>query len=276
MNLILLDDFDKNSLSILEKLKKQTNKIESVSNYEKLDLSKFENVYLFVAIKNSFANFDVQNFIINNKLKLNIIVVCNKKNMAEPFVTWIKSLIHYTKVDYNISTITMYSTLEEDLKLIGEIISNKPVKKAKENVTIYTDGACSGNPGPGGWGAILICENHVKEISGYDDDTTNNRMELIAVIKALKMLKKKCNVELFSDSAYVVNAINDKWIDGWKNKNWKNSDKEQVKNIELWQELDNLISFHNVTFNKVKGHADDDLNNRCDELATQEIAKHRK
>lgn len=143
----------------------------------------------------------------------------------------------------------------------------------KFNVTIYTDGACSGNPGAGGWGAVLIYGKNKKEISGFDPETTNNKMELTAVIRALETLKTECDVELFSDSAYVVNAINEKWLENWKEKNWIGSDKKPVKNIELWQKLDTLLSKHNVHFNKVKGHADNELNNRCDALATGEIAK---
>ncbi|MBE5755834.1 MAG: ribonuclease HI [Clostridia bacterium] len=141
------------------------------------------------------------------------------------------------------------------------------------NVTIYTDGACSGNPGAGGWGAILMCDGKKKEFSGFDPETTNNKMELTAVIVALTKLKKPCNVELYSDSAYVVNALNQGWLENWKTNGWRGSDKKPVKNIELWQELDKLLGVHNVTFIKVKGHADNEYNNRCDALATGEIAK---
>ncbi len=137
-----------------------------------------------------------------------------------------------------------------------------------KKVTIYTDGACSGNPGPGGWGAILIYGDKQKEISGGAKDTTNNIMEMTAVIEALKLLKEPCEVELFSDSAYVVNAFLQDWISGWVKNNWKNSQKEQVKNKELWLELIELTNTHKVTFNKVKGHSDNELNNRCDYLAT--------
>lgn len=140
-------------------------------------------------------------------------------------------------------------------------------------VTIYTDGACSGNPGPGGWGAVLMCNGNIKEISGYNKNTTNNIMEITAVIEALKLLKYECEVEIYSDSAYVVNAFNQKWIENWKKNNWKNSNKEDVKNKELWEELDKLVSEHKVNFIKVKGHADNKWNNRCDELATGEIKK---
>ncbi len=140
-----------------------------------------------------------------------------------------------------------------------------------ENVTIYTDGACSGNPGPGGWGAILMYKDNKKEISGGKKDTTNNVMELTAVIEALKLLKFPCKVNLYSDSAYVVNAFLQNWIFNWQKNNWKTSDKKEVKNKELWQELIILTHTHDVTFIKVKGHADNEYNNRCDELARKAI-----
>lgn len=140
-----------------------------------------------------------------------------------------------------------------------------------EEVIIYTDGACSGNPGPGGWGSILMYKENIKEISGALKDTTNNVMELTAVVEALKLLKFKCNVKLYSDSAYVVNAFNQKWIYGWIKNGWKNSNKEPVKNKELWEELYSLTKMHNIEFIKVKGHADNKYNNRCDELARNAI-----
>ena len=140
-----------------------------------------------------------------------------------------------------------------------------------EEVIIYTDGACSGNPGPGGWGAILMYKGNQKEISGGKNDTTNNIMELTAVVEGLKLLKFPCKVKLYSDSAYVVNAFNQKWIYGWLKNGWKNASKEPVKNKELWQELYNLTKTHEVEFIKVKGHADNEYNNRCDELARNAI-----
>ncbi len=140
-----------------------------------------------------------------------------------------------------------------------------------EQITIYTDGACSGNPGPGGWGAILMLDNHKKEISGGKKNTTNNIMELTAVIEALKLLKRPCKVDLYSDSAYVVNAFLQHWIEGWIKKGWKNSSKEEVKNKDLWLELIQLTKIHEVTFHKVKGHSDNEFNNRCDELARNAI-----
>lgn len=140
-----------------------------------------------------------------------------------------------------------------------------------KKVTIYTDGACSGNPGPGGWGAVLICDGVQKEISGAQKDTTNNIMEITAVLEALKLLKFECEVEVYSDSAYVVNAFNQKWIENWQKNHWKTSSKEPVKNRELWEELYDLTQKHNTTFIKVKGHSDNELNNRCDYLATSAI-----
>lgn len=142
-----------------------------------------------------------------------------------------------------------------------------------EEVTIYTDGACSGNPGPGGWGALLMYKEKKKEISGGKESTTNNVMELTAVIEGLKLLKFPCKVKLYSDSAYVVNGFNQKWIYGWIKNGWKNSSKEPVKNKELWQELYNLTKIHEVEFIKVKGHADNEFNNRCDELARKAIGE---
>lgn len=139
-------------------------------------------------------------------------------------------------------------------------------------VIIYTDGACSGNPGKGGWGAILIFREKKKEISGYSALTTNNKMELQAVIEALNLLKRKCNVELWTDSNYVKSGITE-WIYNWKKHNWKNSKKESVKNQDLWEKLDKLNNLHNIQWNWIKGHAENELNNRVDELARNEILK---
>ena len=144
-----------------------------------------------------------------------------------------------------------------------------------KEVTIYTDGACSGNPGPGGYGAILIYNGVEKEISGGMESTTNNQMEMLGVIKSLELLKEKCKVTLYSDSAYVINAINNKWIYSWKKNNWIKSDKKKAKNIELWEKILELIEKHDITFVKVKGHADNEYNNRCDKLAVMESQKYK-
>ncbi|MFF2531946.1 ribonuclease HI [Brevibacillus sp. NPDC058079] len=138
-------------------------------------------------------------------------------------------------------------------------------------VDIYTDGACSGNPGPGGWGAVLMYGQHIKEMSGAESHTTNNRMELLAAIKALSTLKEPCKVALYSDSAYLVNCFKQGWYKGWLKNGWKNSKGQQVENQDLWKELLQLMDTHEVEYVKVKGHADNKWNNRCDELATGAI-----
>mgnify|MGYP004525412091 CR=1 FL=1 len=143
----------------------------------------------------------------------------------------------------------------------------------EEKVIIYTDGACSGNPGPGGWGAILMYRGAKKEISGGMKNTTNNIMEITAVVEALKCLKVESDVQVYSDSAYTVNAFKQGWIYNWMKNGWKTANKEPVKNKELWQELYALTKKHKVEFIKVKGHADNEFNNRCDEMARNEIVK---
>jgi len=142
-----------------------------------------------------------------------------------------------------------------------------------KKVIIYTDGACSGNPGPGGWAAILKYGENEKELSGGEISTTNNRMELYAVIAALEALKEKCEVSVYTDSQYVANAINLGWLESWKSKGWKRKGGE-VKNLDLWKTLVETIAKHDVTFTWVKGHADNEYNNRCDELAVEESKKH--
>ncbi|MBR4232483.1 MAG: ribonuclease HI [Oscillospiraceae bacterium] len=141
-----------------------------------------------------------------------------------------------------------------------------------KEVTIYTDGACSGNPGPGGWGAILRYGSAVKEMSGGDPETTNNRMELIGVITALSALKEPCRVTLYTDSQYVESAVNLGWLESWQRRGWRRKGGE-VKNPDLWQALIPLLETHDVTFVWVKGHAENEYNNRCDELAVAESRK---
>ena len=141
---------------------------------------------------------------------------------------------------------------------------------SNKNIDIYTDGACSGNPGKGGWGVYLKIDNEEIEFNGSQDNTTNNRMELTAVIEALKYLKNKSNINLFTDSKYVMQGI-EEWIYNWKKNNWKTSRKEPVKNKELWIELDKLVSLHNIQWKWVKGHSGDYGNERADYLATTAI-----
>ncbi|MBE3573357.1 MAG: ribonuclease HI [Moorella humiferrea] len=142
-----------------------------------------------------------------------------------------------------------------------------------KEVIIYTDGACSGNPGPGGWGAVLIYGDKRKEICGAEARTTNQRMELTAAISALKALKEPCRVRLYSDSAYLVNAFRQGWLERWQKNGWLTAKKEPVENRDLWQELLKQTSRHQVEWLKVKGHGDNTENNRCDELARAAIKR---
>ena len=142
-----------------------------------------------------------------------------------------------------------------------------------KTVTIYTDGACSGNPGPGGWGAILRYGEVEKELSGGEDMTTNNRMELMGVIAALSALKESCIVELYSDSKYVIDALSKGWVYGWKKKGWRKSDNKSALNVDLWEQLLALIAKHELHYHWVKGHAENEYNERCDALAVTERKK---
>ena len=142
-----------------------------------------------------------------------------------------------------------------------------------KQVTIYTDGACSGNPGPGGWGAILIYNKAEKEMSGFEPATTNNRMELMGVIEGLSALKEPCLVSVYSDSAYFCNAINNGWLSNWQRNGFIKADKKPVENIDLWKQIVELLGKHAVAVHKVKGHADNPYNNRCDALARGAIKK---
>lgn len=146
----------------------------------------------------------------------------------------------------------------------------------KKTVTLYTDGACSGNPGIGGYAGILMYADARKEYNGAEESTTNNRMEMMAVIVGLKRLKYPCIVDVYSDSAYVVNAYENGWIFGWKKNGFKKADGKPVQNVDLWEELYSLTTTHEVRFHKVQGHADNEYNNRCDQLARQAVAELRK
>lgn len=138
-----------------------------------------------------------------------------------------------------------------------------------KKVELYTDGACRGNPGPGGWGAILVYAGREKEISGGEERTTNNRMELLAAIAGMEALKEPCEIVLTSDSKYLVDAINKGWLESWKARGWKKADKSPVLNVELWQKIDELLNLHKVTFVWVHGHTGHPYNERCDKLATE-------
>ena len=140
-----------------------------------------------------------------------------------------------------------------------------------DQVIIYTDGACSRNPGPGGWGCVLISGAHRKEANGCAAETTNDRMELTAAIEALRMLKRSCSVNLYTDSAYLCNAFEKGWLDQWRRNGWKTTNRHEVENRDLWEQLDALCVTHIVRFHKVKGHSDNVENNRCDKLAREAI-----
>lgn len=142
-----------------------------------------------------------------------------------------------------------------------------------KEVTLYTDGACSGNPGPGGWGAILVYMNYKKEMSGGEKETTNNRMELMAAIEGLSALKEPCKVKLVSDSKYLIDGLSKGWARSWRSKGWKKSDGKQALNIELWEKLLELEDYHDIEYEWVKGHAGHPYNERCDEMAVAEYSK---
>ena len=144
-----------------------------------------------------------------------------------------------------------------------------------KEVELFTDGACSGNPGPGGWGAILRFNGVEKELCGGEPDTTNNRMELTAVIEGLKALKEPCAVNLCTDSKYVCDSINLGWVEGWRARGWKKADKKPALNVDLWEQLLELLKTHRVTFNWIKGHAGHPENERCDKLAVEQYSKYK-
>ena len=142
-----------------------------------------------------------------------------------------------------------------------------------KKIELFTDGACSGNPGPGGWGAILRYNGHEKELCGGEKETTNNRMELTAVIEGLSALKEPCEIELFTDSKYVCDAVVKRWVYSWKNNGWKKADKKPALNVDLWEKLLQLLDTHKVNFNWIKGHAGHPENERCDTLAVEYYQK---
>jgi len=144
----------------------------------------------------------------------------------------------------------------------------------EKRVQIWTDGACSGNPGPGGWGALLVWNGHEKELCGGEAETTNNRMELIAAIRAIEAMKRSAKIDLHTDSSYLRNGITT-WLKSWKARGWKTADKKPVKNVELWQALEEAIASHDVRWHWVKGHAGDPGNERADELARQGMAPYK-
>ena len=238
---------------------------------------------LFLTIKNGFLTkhfVAFVDFLIETKVfdwKMKVVLIDEMSDNSRVSIEWLQELKKLYFSNLEIVAEVDVAEFDEKVPKLKEILSKKvdfcENTKKNNNVTIYTDGACSGNPGAGGWGAILMHGDRKKEFSGFEKETTNNRMELTAVIESLSKLKDVCNVSLYSDSAYVVNAINNGWLENWKKNGWIGSDKKAVKNIELWKALDELLNKHTVQFIKVKGHSDNEFNNRCDQLATGEIAK---
>ena len=157
----------------------------------------------------------------------------------------------------------------------GEYYRSDKMTQQQKHVEIFTDGACSGNPGPGGWGAVLRYKGNTRELSGGARETTNNRMELTAVIEALSALKEPCDVTLTSDSKYVIDAIQKGWVYGWKKKGWIKSDKKPALNVDLWEQLLPLLAYHQVEFVWVKGHAGHPENERCDQMAVAQSEKYK-
>lgn len=282
MNLILVDGLNENEFKIIKNAKGiEKTEVLKLAEFDLSKINNYENIEIHTGL---FLNFVTSNFIFTvermineniKKLQINVVFVENLGENAKIAIDWLNSVNERYSLAFKVkSEIDRYNLAEELNVKETSNVSKSSQNQADNLVTIYTDGACSGNPGAGGWGAILFHGSHKKEISGFEPNTTNNKMEITAVIRALELLKAPCTVELYSDSAYVVNAITLGWLENWKNNNWLGSDKKQVKNIEYWKRLDELMSIHNVNFNKVKGHADNEFNNRCDELATGEIATH--
>ena len=171
----------------------------------------------------------------------------------------------------------VFDNQENIIALGKQVLSGRRLLKRRtmKTVTIYTDGACSGNPGPGGWGAILMYGPHKRELSGGEANTTNNRMELTAVIEALSLLKEPCIVDLWSDSKYVIDGLEKGWAKGWKARGWKKADKKPALNPDLWDRLLALTEVHSLRYHWVKGHAENAYNNRCDQLAVAESQKYK-
>ena len=287
MNLYLLDDLKDNEIaeikSVFASSESKFVELDDFDDVEYQNNPEIDGVIVIAKIEHNFVSKDMFKFVkhlLKNHVKnqIKVVFIENIEDNAKIAIDWLARLKNDNLLNVNVLGEFNRANLSEEIEILTKLNSKQPVvleqKLTDNNVTIYTDGACSGNPGAGGWGAVLMHGDHKKEISGFEKETTNNRMELTAVIVALSSLKQPCNVELFSDSAYVVNAIKQGWLENWKNNGWLGSDKKQVKNIELWQKLDDLMQTHKVNFNKVKGHADNEFNNRCDALATGEISKH--
>ncbi len=241
---------------------------------------RYESAICVFSLSFSFFDVDAFKFLKHQKIFKGLSIVLalergyasGRLENSSIAVSWVHALVGPRRKDYKVIS----EVDREDQNYMFEIINSQvnPQPKAdRDKLKIYTDGACSGNPGCGGWAAVIISETDAQELSGGEFDTTNNRMEIMAAIKALESLKSPSDIELYSDSAYLVNTFELGWIEQWKRNHWRNSDKVLVKNIDLWQKLDALTDFHNVKFLKVKGHADVEYNNICDKLAVAETKR---
>ncbi len=265
---------------LLSTLKANKIKVDVISN---VDAAKREEYAVLVCtITKCFFNTDAFEFLRSQLTykSLSIILLAEANvhgNLENSSIAtaWAHALIGPRRKDYQVvSTIDARDT-DYAFSVIDSLI-NPREEEPLNKVIIYTDGACAGNPGVGGWGTIVIANGKATEMSGSDAGSTNNRMEILAAIKGLETLKTPSDVVIYSDSAYLVNAFTHGWLEQWKNNRWKNSDKVLVKNPDLWQQLDALTQMHKVEFCKVKGHANDKYNNRCDELAVMEAKKLKK
>ncbi len=258
---------------------------EDEYTYAFLDISNDANGHILVIPKKHFTNIlDCDEETLNNvmitikRVSNNLIDNCDFDGVnilnasgcaAEQSVFHLHFHILPRRKEDGFNT---FPRLSKNTKSLEETCEIFKIKENKKNIALFTDGACSGNPGMGGWGAILIYNGKEKELSGGEELTTNNRMELMAVIKGLEAIKEDCKVEIYSDSAYVVNAFLQDWITKWKHNGWKSS-KGDVLNVDLWKRLCELLEKHKVSWHKVKGHSDNENNNRCDSLARGEIEK---
>lgn len=270
--MIFCDDILINKYSdIILKLKKNNIECQGIEAVSKKELSKADNIFIF-GIDKCFLSSKTLNFLQTIDYDINIILISSHFENTEAIITYFRVLGAYNNINFNVLAEFDPQDKESLLRYLNN--SSKETNELKnKKVIMYTDGACSGNPGAGGWATIMLAGGKEKRISGGEAITTNNRMELLAVIRGLESLKKECEVEIYSDSAYVVNAFELRWLENWKANGWKNSSKELVKNVDLWQILDVLVQKHKVHFFKVKGHADDYYNNLCDKMAVEESLK---
>jgi len=271
--MIFCDDILINKYSVIFlELKKNNIECQEIEKVSKEELEKGNNIFIF-GIDKCFLGLKTLNFLQTIDFAIKIILVSNQFENTEAIITYFRVLRTYNNVNFNV----LAEFDPQDKELLLNYLNNTSKETINnKKVIIYTDGACSGNPGAGGWASIMLSGDKEKRISGGEANTTNNRMELLAVIKGLESLKKECEVEVYSDSAYIVNAFELGWLENWKANGWKNSSKELVKNVDLWQMLDVLVQKHKVHFCKVKGHADDYYNNLCDKMAVEEIQKFKK